>query len=158
MLQESVELLDHPLDDEPGQEDAGSFGRARLGDRLVHSRRHLRQPGDVVLHVPGTPDWMRLRQRVDEIELEAVELIEDVAVPGKLRERHHVLEAPPDDGGRCGLPRHQGFRIKAPERLEALPGLRRPRRQRLAAEGPQSHSPIIASCRSKASCPAPMKY
>ena len=63
---------DRPLEDEAGSDDAGGHRRPGLGKPLVDDRPDLRQPRHVVLDVAAIADRMRLRQVVDQVEVQAV--------------------------------------------------------------------------------------
>ena len=78
---------------------ANQYPGARFADPFGESRGDLLQPRLVVLDVAQVPQRLRLRQVVDQFELQAVELVEDEAVPREPGGGQCVLERP-SDGGR----------------------------------------------------------
>ncbi len=126
---ETVELLDHALQNEARRNHSRRGGGFRLGDALVDARCDEGEAGEVVLDVAGVADRMRRGEEIHEPEVQSVELLEDETVPGEGRAADGILERPPDHrrGGPL-LRRERGRRktlqlLQTPARkLGALPG------------------------------------
>ena len=105
-----------------------------LRDALVHLPGDLVQPREVVFNVAAVADRVRLREEVDELNLQPAVLLENESVVGKRFSAHEVVELPFERGSGNALGGVEAVAIQLPQFGQPAPRGGEPGRARFLGD------------------------